>query len=1119
MCSAPYGRKKRPRSAGSIFPVSKGAQTEPERRESAEGAVDGSRMTVQEFNTLVALYREQVISVGEISADCPSLRAQMHHTRSKGCSMARAAHQDLAVISVSGPEDGEIHPEICRLFIQLQCCLEMFITEMLKSMCLLGVLQLHRKRTDSEPKVDFRMDESSDVPILEDRSSSPIDFPQEQWLVGTDIENIESRFVLLLQLLGCISAGLACFCDRYPWSSWSTCSRTCNYGTQQRSRNFQKNDGYYHRSSCAQLCESVDRRSCNEQACPINCLLTEFGPWSDCSPCAKKQFRTRAVQRPSQFGGADCSPELMEERPCYPSTECKLAPIDCRDDFKCDNGRCINSTLTCNRQNDCGDNSDEKNCVNPTVVCPAERRVAPGADLVGNGFDAIAEEPRGAVLDNMFMGGSCIIRRPPTTLLYHRVPHNFESFEIKAGQVEDFSTDPQTVHTDPINVKTSGSGGDNVGIDREHFYFPFALYRNSKTYSHAFEASKTTDSKFFRVHQVLPVSKFKVKEPGDVVLSLPFLQFLHALPLEYNYALYRDIFQRFGTHYYSSGTLGGHYDLLYQYNREELKSSGQTEEHVKGCLNSETTWSIILYTEHSRVSRCSDNKMTEKYEGSFIKAAEKSFSLVKGGRTREAAALAWERQGPAPDRTSYSNWAKSVLDNPAVVDYKLKPIIDLVRGIPCAATKRRHLRTALLQYLEEFDTCKCAPCPNNGKPVLSGTECKCVCQTGTFGTNCEKRAPDFTSEEVDGYWSCWSPWSRCSASMKRHRRRRCDNPAPLRGGQPCKGADRQEEPCHISIFARQETCDNDDDFTVGWRNELPPGVQGCLRPQSPDNSFLRKSKQYYNFGEDEEFQCYTGFDMEGFQYINCLPDGTWSHPSGKCIRKICLPPEIPDEMSLFPDKDEYRVGESVGLNCNEAGLMPLPQSVYRCGDGLTWEPPLAADLRCSNEQPFVPDGQCAPGQKVQGSKCVCIQRESCLSQPASLCILNVEVSVTVEMPLCSFHAGRCHGDPLFFVNDGKCDAADAGKLEWAKFRAKMSSKSSVQEPCDLDTCYEWETCSAAKKCECRAARDCPRVEQHTFCVKLTRTQRTRSLDLCSMAALKCASYQFEILNEGACESR
>lgn len=73
------------------------------------------------------------------------------------------------------------------------------------------------------------------------------------------------------------------------------------------------------------------------------------------------------------------------------------------------------------------------------------------------------------------------------------------------------------------------------------------------------------------------------------------------------------------------------------------------------------------------------------------------------------------------------------------------PIIDLVRGIPCAVTKRRHLRKALLQYLDEFDACKCAPCPNNARAVLSGTECKCVCESGTFGAHCEKRAPDYTS--------------------------------------------------------------------------------------------------------------------------------------------------------------------------------------------------------------------------------------------------------------------------------------------------------------------------------------------------------------------------------------
>lgn len=45
--------------------------------------------------------------------------------------------------------------------------------------------------------------------------------------------------------------------------------------------------------------------------------------------------------------------------------------------------------------------------------------------------------------------------------------------------------------------------------------------------------------------------------------------------------------------------------------------------------------------------------------------------MVKGGRTREAAALASDRQGPAPDRTTYKNWAKSVLENPVVVESKV----------------------------------------------------------------------------------------------------------------------------------------------------------------------------------------------------------------------------------------------------------------------------------------------------------------------------------------------------------------------------------------------------------------------------------------------------------------
>ncbi|NXM94818.1 R7BP protein, partial [Sylvia borin] len=201
MSAAPSGRRKRPRSAASIF---QGSRTSPHGRDSErrgsgsdsayqiQRTLDDCKMLVQEFNTQVALYRELVISIGDVSVTCPSLHAELHKTRTRGCEMASQAHQKLAAIS--GPEDGEIHPEICRLYIQLQCCLEMYTTEMLKSICLLGSLQFHRKGKEPSgpPKtLDTKVEENSEVPILEDSSLSPTDIQQHLWQVSTDIDNTE----------------------------------------------------------------------------------------------------------------------------------------------------------------------------------------------------------------------------------------------------------------------------------------------------------------------------------------------------------------------------------------------------------------------------------------------------------------------------------------------------------------------------------------------------------------------------------------------------------------------------------------------------------------------------------------------------------------------------------------------------------------------------------------------------------------------------------------------------------------------------------------------------------------------------------------------------------------
>ncbi|KAJ8260745.1 hypothetical protein COCON_G00164680 [Conger conger] len=923
----------------------------------------------------------------------------------------------------------------------------------------------------------------------------------------------------LLVLLCSLDPSLGCYCDHYPWSQWSACSKTCNYGTQSRRRSVTY-DQHYWENACAQLCQWVESRACNVEACPVHCQLTEYGAWSPCSPCAKKQFRTRSLVNPAQFGGVDCSETLMEDRACHPSSECQIERVQCKDRFQCDNGRCISPKLKCNSQNDCGDNSDERHCPRVKKVCNRVYEIIPGADLMANGFDAVGEKMRAAVLDNSFMGEECITNRSREDRKSYRIPENVESVELQVEMLEDFKAQDTTVQSQSVELASDGSstfsrsGGGFIFVPIFYVSINYHQSQGSSSFRSSVKASQKKDSKFFRVHQVAAVSTFRTKQ-SDLSLSLPFMSFLHSLPLDYSYAMYRQVFKAFGTHYFGSGTLGGIYDLLYQYDREEMKNSGVTEEQANGCIQSGSARSIFIFFSSSRkVRSCHENKMSEKHEGSFLKASEKSISMVKGGRAEYAAALAWERQGADTSSTAYRDWLESTKDHPAIVEYELLPILNLVRGIPCAVTKRRHLERALLEYLEEVDSCKCAPCPNNGRPVLSGTECLCVCQTGTYGSNCEKRAPDYTSEAVDGRWSCWGAWSVCDSSMRRHRVRQCNNPAPLRGGKACPGSDRQEEGCHVSIFQKQDVCISDDEFEAEDRDKVEPGPPGCPRPQPPANSYLRRDKKRYDFGEQEEMLCFTGFELQGFQYLRCLPTGKWSDPQGTCLKRVCVKPSLPDGMTPQPQKEEYYIGDGLVLTCG-SGLVPSGPQYYTCGASLTWEPLVPEDMHCKSVLQFVPDTSCKRGEKRAGSECVCFSPEECRLYRADLCVLDAGTGGVEMKSACAFHGGQCRGDPLFFLSEGAC-APDQDKLEWARFRATVANRSEVQEPCGPDTCYEWETCHDSKHCECKLPRDCSKDGQQTFCLEIQKTKSRRSMTLCFMAAMKCARIEFDIVHNGPC---
>lgn len=58
--------------------------------------------------------------------------------------------------------------------------------------------------------------------------------------------------------------------------------------------------------------------------------------------------------------------------------------------------------------------------------------------------------------------------------------------------------------------------------------------------------------------------------------------------------------------------------------------------------------------------------------GSFIQGSEKSISLVQGGRSEYAAALAWEKGSSGPEEKTFSEWLESVKENPTVIDFKVR---------------------------------------------------------------------------------------------------------------------------------------------------------------------------------------------------------------------------------------------------------------------------------------------------------------------------------------------------------------------------------------------------------------------------------------------------------------
>uniref|UniRef100_A0A8C7TEE0 Complement component C7 n=1 Tax=Oncorhynchus mykiss TaxID=8022 RepID=A0A8C7TEE0_ONCMY len=818
---------------------------------------------------------------------------------------------------------------------------------------------------------------------------------------------------------------------------------------------------------------------------PVHCQWGSYGDWSECDGCTKTQSRARAMVVYAQFGGSPCSGGATQTQPCVTARGCPLKE-GCGGRFRCRSGKCISQSMVCNGDQDCEeDNQDELKC-GPDKTFPVcnNDKPPPNVEQLGLGFDAVTGKQRGSVINTKSYGGQCrtvlsgdnkvIYRLPQSTLRY-----NFE-VKVQNDFSDEFYTSSWSYAKDIVKRETTT--GTTTGFNN------YDLHQTEE---------KNRNNHLLVVKNNVEVAQFQNQAPGYLSLSEEFWKVLSTLPTVYDYATYRMVVERFGTHYLSEGTLGGYFQALLSIDQETATQMAKVTWKYNECTK--TKHRILFVSWTTEKCRKDEKEYTLPNPPSISRSDTVKKVDVEGGATAHIAALkALDLNTPGRNWDMYKNWAESVRTFPAVIKRKMRPLYELVKEVQCAGMKRFHLKRAIEQYLNERHPCRCQPCRNNGLVVMAGDKCSCICKPGTDGLACEK-GKEVEGQEgvIHGSWSCWSGWTSCSGGQ-RSRTRACSNPAPQRGGHHCNGEVRETTGC-------------DDDQDLQYLQTMEPQCfdltvppkETCRSPPPLPNGYVLDPKDVYLVGSKIEYTCIEGYHLIGIRIAECTVALTWSTPSKECKSSRCHVPSLLNDVTGSPWQPTYDIGERIPLSCPKGRHIVGDKEII-CDSSLHWSPD-PNTITCSQAPKTLdhldgPAGQCKPWEKLAKDKCICKMPYECTSS-LQVCANNLENGRTNRLSVCKMHTLNCLGRSYNLAEDSAC--------EWP---------TNTTSPCT--DCQLWETCDGqTNQCRCKDWAECSDPGL-SVCVRMgdDANSATQTLSECEAGLRRCKGEKVSVVSILPCSA-